>query len=84
MIKAVIPVKLRKSVRRWLDVGNAKTPVGRALLHEQFRILTAQIPVLYGVLVINSITISYVLPPSFPGWFRFGATRWLPGRQSSG
>jgi diguanylate cyclase (GGDEF)-like protein/PAS domain S-box-containing protein len=67
-------MKARKAVRRWFYLGNAKTPVGSALLIEQFRILTTQVPVLYGVLIINSITISYVLPPSLPFWLRFGVT----------
>jgi diguanylate cyclase (GGDEF)-like protein/PAS domain S-box-containing protein len=74
MINNVVPRKVQKTIRRWLYVGSAKTPVGRALLVEQFRILTAQIPVLYGVLIINSITISFVLPPSIPWWIRFGVT----------
>jgi diguanylate cyclase (GGDEF)-like protein/PAS domain S-box-containing protein len=72
MIDMVVPTKLLTSVRRWLHVGSAKTPVGRALLIEQFRILTAQIPVLHGILIINSLTICYVLPPSIPWWIRFG------------
>src|ERR1700676_3879879 len=74
MIRAAVPMKARKAVRRWFYLGNAKTPAGSALLIEQFRILTTQIPVLYGVLIINSMTISYVLPPSLPFWFRFGIT----------
>jgi PAS domain-containing protein len=74
MIRAAAPMKALKAVRRWFYLGNAKTPAGSALLIEQFRILTTQVPVLYGVLIINSITISYVLPPSLPFWFRFGVT----------
>ena len=73
-------MKARKAVRRWFYLGNAKTPAGSALLIEQFRILTTQVPVLYGVLIINSMTISYVLPPSLPFWFRFGVTG-LPARR---
>src|SRR5260221_12765335 len=74
MIRAAVPMKARKAVRRWFYLGNAKTPAGSALLIEQFRILTTQVPVLYGVLIINSMTISYVLPPSLPFWFRFCVT----------
>src|SRR5687768_18585181 len=59
-------------VRRWLYLGNTETPAGRALLIEQFRILTSQIPVLYGVLIVDSVSIAYVLPPTLPVWFRFG------------
>ena len=39
-------MKLRHRIRRWFYLGSAKTPAGRALLVEQFRILTSQIPVL--------------------------------------
>ncbi len=74
MTGAAISRKVLKLVRRWLYLGNAKTPAGRALLLEQFRILAAQVPILYGVLIINSLTIAAVLPPSFPWWFRFGVT----------
>src|SRR5688500_14192964 len=59
-------------VRSWLYLGNTETPAGRALLIEQFRILTSQIPVLYGVLIGDSVSIAYVLPPTLPVWFRFG------------
>jgi diguanylate cyclase (GGDEF)-like protein len=59
-------------VRRWLDLGNTGTAAGRALVVEQFRILTSQIPVLYGVLIVDSISIAYVLPPTLPFWLRFG------------
>jgi len=59
-------------LRRWLSIGEARTAAGRSLLIEQFRILTSQVPILYGVLVIDSISIAYVLPPSLPGWLRFG------------
>jgi diguanylate cyclase (GGDEF)-like protein/PAS domain S-box-containing protein len=59
-------------VRRWLYLGNTETPAARALLIEQFRILTSQIPVLYGVLIVDSISIAYVLPSHLPWWFRFG------------
>ena len=45
-------------------VGETRTPAGRSLLIEQFRILTSQVPVLYGVLVIDSTSIACVLPPS--------------------
>jgi diguanylate cyclase (GGDEF)-like protein/PAS domain S-box-containing protein len=65
---------MQKTARRWFRLGNTKKPVGRALLVEQFRILATQVPVLYGVLIINSISIAYVLPPSLPRWFRFGFT----------
>jgi diguanylate cyclase (GGDEF)-like protein/PAS domain S-box-containing protein len=62
---------LRK-LRRWFYIGSVRTPTGRALLIEQFRILTNQIPVLYGVLIVESVSIAYVLPASLAWWFRFG------------
>ena len=43
-------MKALKAVRRWFYLGDANTPAGSALLIEQFRILTTQIPILYGVL----------------------------------
>src|SRR5947209_20489238 len=65
-------MKALKTAQRWFRLGNAKTPAGRALLIEQFRILTSQIPVLYGVLIIDSISLAYVLQPLLARWFRFG------------
>jgi diguanylate cyclase (GGDEF)-like protein len=59
-------------VRNWLRVGETGTPAGRALLIEQYRILTSQIPVLYSVLIVDSISIAYVLPETLSWWFRFG------------
>ena len=55
-------MKLLSSIRRWFRIGNANTPAGRALLVEQFRILTSQIPVLYGVLIVDSNRIAFVQP----------------------
>jgi diguanylate cyclase (GGDEF)-like protein/PAS domain S-box-containing protein len=62
-------------VRRWLSIGETETPLGRMLLLEQFRILTGQVPVLYGVLLVDGASVGFVLPPSLPFWLRFG----LPG-----
>lgn len=67
-------MNIRRHIRRWFYIGSAQTPAGGALLIEQFRILTSQIPVLYGVLIVESVSVSYVLPPSLPAWFRFGVT----------
>ena len=63
-----------RTLSRWLHLGlgNAGTPASRALLVEQFRILTSQVPVLYGVLIVESLSVSYVLPSSLPPWFRLG------------
>jgi predicted signal transduction protein with EAL and GGDEF domain len=54
------------NIRRWFRLGNADRPAGRALLREQFRILTSQIPVLYCVIIVDSLSIAYV-PPSSVG-----------------
>src|SRR5579871_5099224 len=59
----------------WFSVGDADTPLERALLREQFRALTAQVPLLYAVLVLDSVSVAVVLPAGFPWWLRFA----LPG-----
>src|ERR1700724_287831 len=48
------PMNIVRHIRRLFYIGSARTPAGRALLIEQFRILTSQIPVLYGVLIVDS------------------------------
>ena len=55
----------------WFSVGDADTPLERALLREQFRALTAQVPLLYAVLVLDSVSVAVVLPAGFPWWLRF-------------
>ncbi len=61
--------------RRWFRLGDAKRPASRALLLEQFRILSSQIPVLYCVTIVDSLSIAYVLPSSVNWALRLG----LPG-----
>jgi diguanylate cyclase (GGDEF)-like protein len=61
--------------RNLFAVGECTTPQGRALVREQFRILTNQVPVLYAVLLLDSISVGFVLPSSVNGWLRFA----LPG-----
>jgi diguanylate cyclase (GGDEF)-like protein/PAS domain S-box-containing protein len=63
------------NIRRWFRLGNANRPASRALLLEQFRILTSQIPILYCLTIVDSLSIAYILPPSTPSLLRFG----LPG-----
>ncbi|HET7887178.1 MAG TPA: EAL domain-containing protein [Bradyrhizobium sp.] len=63
------------SIRRWFGIGNANGRAGRALLLEQFRILTSQIPILYCVTIVDTLSIAYILPSSTPWSLRFG----LPG-----
>src|SRR3569832_2657117 len=68
-------MKWVSSIGRWFRLGNADRPASRALLREQFRILTSQIPVLYAVTIIDSLSIAYILPSSLPRVLRVG----LPG-----
>ncbi|WP_312015462.1 EAL domain-containing protein [Bradyrhizobium manausense] len=52
-------------------MGDSTDPLGRALLVEQFRVLRRQVPVLYAVLLIDSISVGLVLPQSVSGGLRF-------------
>lgn len=61
--------------RSLFAVGECTTPHGRALVTEQFRILTNQVPILYAVLLLDSISVGFVLPSSVNVWLRFA----LPG-----
>ncbi|WP_377828883.1 PAS-domain containing protein [Bradyrhizobium lupini] len=56
-------------------VGDTADPLGRSLVIEQFRILRKQVPVLYAVLLVDSISVALVLPLTVSAWLRFG----LPG-----
>src|SRR6195952_2013558 len=53
-----IGVRFRMS--RLLDVGEAKTAFGRALLRERYRALQRQIPLLYGIALINFLGLHFV------------------------
>jgi diguanylate cyclase (GGDEF)-like protein/PAS domain S-box-containing protein len=61
--------------RSLFAVGECTSPHGRALVTEQFRILTNQVPILYAVLLLDSISVGFVLPSSINVWLRFA----LPG-----
>ncbi len=56
-------------------IGDTTEPLGRSLLVEQFRVLRKQVPVLYAVLVVNSISVGLLLPNTVSAWLRFA----LPG-----
>jgi diguanylate cyclase (GGDEF)-like protein/PAS domain S-box-containing protein len=58
------------TIGEWFAVGGADTPLERALLREQFRALTAQVPLLYAVLVLDSVSVAVLLPSSFGWWLR--------------
>src|SRR3954453_11098693 len=53
------------------SVGDTTNPLGRSLLVEQFRVLRKQIPVLYAVLLVDSISVGLVLPSTVSPWLRF-------------
>jgi diguanylate cyclase (GGDEF)-like protein len=46
-------VRMRLWASRLLDVGEAKTAFGRALLRERYRALQRQIPLLYAIVLVN-------------------------------
>src|SRR4029450_1229915 len=68
-------VALITRTRNLFALGECTTAQGRALVREQFRILTNQVPILYAVLLLDSISVGFVLPSSVNGWLRFA----LPG-----
>jgi diguanylate cyclase (GGDEF)-like protein len=53
-------------------LGDITDPLGRSLVVEQFRILRKQVPVLYAVLLVDSISVALVLPVTISAWLRFG------------
>ncbi|SFQ28313.1 PAS domain S-box-containing protein/diguanylate cyclase (GGDEF) domain-containing protein [Bradyrhizobium sp. Ghvi] len=53
------------------SIGSTTDPLGRSLLVEQFRVLRKQVPVLYAVLLIDSISVGLVLPSTVSPWLRF-------------
>ncbi|WP_314960637.1 hypothetical protein ACFKHW_28160 [Bradyrhizobium lupini] len=48
--------------RQAFSLGDATDRLGRSPLVEQFRMLRKQIPVLYAVLLVDSISIGLILP----------------------
>ena len=52
-------------------IGDMTDPLGRSLLVEQFRVLRKQVPVLYAVLLVDSISVGLVLPDTVSAWLRF-------------
>lgn len=58
-------------VRDAFSVGDTTDPLGRALLVEQFRVLRKQVPVLYAVLLVDSISVGLVLPDTVSASLRF-------------
>lgn len=56
---------------RAFSIGSTTDPLGRSLLVEQLRVLRKQIPVLYAVLLVDSISVGLVLPTTVSPWLRF-------------
>jgi len=68
-------MKRLRSILHWFELGDASTPAARALLVEQARNLKKWVPVLYASLIVNSISIAYMLPATLSRTLKFG----LPG-----
>src|ERR1700712_1814407 len=52
-------IGVRFRMGRLLDVGEAKTAFGRALLRERYRALQRQIPLLYAIALINFLGLHF-------------------------
>ena len=61
---------LLSRMRGAFSVGSTTDPLGRSLLVEQFQVLRKQVPVLYAVLLIDSLSVGLVLPSSVSPWLR--------------
>ena len=66
-------------LRAAFALGDITDPLGRSLVVEQFRILRKQVPVLYAVLLVDSISVALVLPLTVSAWLRFGLASRSPG-----
>lgn len=64
-------MSLLSRTRGAFSIGSTTDPLGRSLLVEQFRVLRKQIPVLYAVLLVDSISVGLVLPATISPWLRF-------------
>src|SRR5437763_17050473 len=50
---------VRLRIARLLDVGEARTAFGRALLRERYRALQRQIPLLYAIVLVNFLGLHF-------------------------
>lgn len=64
-------MSLLSRMRGAFSIGSTADQLGRSLLVEQFRVLRKQIPVLYAVLLVDSISVGLVLPSTVSPWLRF-------------
>src|ERR1044072_5565345 len=51
--------QVRLWIARLLDVGEAKTAFGRALLRKRYRALQRQIPLLYAIVLVNFLGLHF-------------------------
>src|SRR5215471_12316958 len=64
-------MRVLKSVQGWFELRDGRTAISRALLVAQFKLLRKQIPILYGVILAEAISIAYVVPDELPVMLRF-------------
>jgi diguanylate cyclase (GGDEF)-like protein len=57
---------------RLADLPDPATPYGQAVLQEQYRTLTQQLPVMYGSLLLNSFFLGFSTYASAPFWLSVG------------
>jgi PAS domain S-box-containing protein len=60
-------------VTRWFAIRQPRTPLSRALLVAQYGVLLRQAPMVYATVIIETLSITYVLPASLPWPLRFAA-----------
>lgn len=53
-------------IGRFVSLPDAGTAAGQAVLQEQFRTLTKQIPVMYALLLVNSIFLGFATYETAP------------------
>ncbi len=58
---------------RWFAIRQPRTPLSRALLVAQYAVLLRQAPLVYATIIIETLSITYVLPATLPWLFRFAA-----------
>src|SRR5581483_1284894 len=61
------------SASRWFAIRQPRTPLSRALLVAQYAVLLRQAPLVYATVIIETLSITYVLPPTLPWLVRFAA-----------
>src|SRR5579885_2964210 len=51
---------------RWFAIRQPRTPLSRALLVAQYGVLLRQAPMVYATVIIETLSITYILPASLP------------------